>query len=128
MFFVDLDKHWHVTFANAIETACSTTHNQMRAKGFHAQHDNLHAAGFGVASDIVQVGLQMTELAECIEAIRKPGPSEHIPDFSGVAEEQADAVIRIFDFCGRNNIPLGQAIIAKMRFNHDRAFMHGKKA
>jgi hypothetical protein len=36
-------------------------------------------------------------------------------------------VIRIFDACGRYGIDLEQAIRAKMEYNKNRPYKHGKK-
>lgn len=72
--------------------------------------------------------LQVTELAEACEWDRKGNPkSDHIPDFTGIEEELADAVIRICDMAGGMGLNLPSALIAKMQYNQNREFMHGKK-
>ena len=64
-----------------------------------------------------KIALIMSEGAEAIEAIRK-GESE--------AEELADIVIRIADYCGEFGIDLEEAIQAKMMINETRPYKHGK--
>jgi NTP pyrophosphatase (non-canonical NTP hydrolase) len=71
--------------------------------------------------------LVVSELGEAIEALRTGNkPSEHIPEFSSVEEELADAVIRIGDLCAARGWRLGEAIVAKHRFNQSREKRHGK--
>lgn len=73
------------------------------------------------------VMLVVTELAEAVEADRKPGPSSHIPDFTGVEEEIADAMVRLFHLAGKYKLRLGNAFYEKMQFNFTRPVRHGKR-
>lgn len=75
------------------------------------------------------VALMHSELSEALEYARKNpnAPSDHIPNFTGIEEEFADVVIRIFDYCGRKNLRLGEAIIEKMKYNKTRPYKHGNK-
>jgi NTP pyrophosphatase (non-canonical NTP hydrolase) len=45
----------------------------------------------------------------------------------GIPIELADAVIRIFDLCGKHNIPLAYALNMKMTYNKTRSYRHGNK-
>ena len=75
-----------------------------------------------------KIALMHSELSEMLEADRKSiEVSEHIPEFSGVEEELADLIIRALDFAGHHELRLGEAILAKMTFNLNRPFKHGKK-
>jgi len=62
-----------------------------------------------------------------LEAVRKDLPGEHIPEFTGFEEELADAVIRIMNLAYDTNARLGQAVLAKAKYNATRPKMHGGK-
>lgn len=67
------------------------------------------------------IALMHSELSEALEGMRAG-------DISNVAEELADTVIRIMDFCQARNINLEEAIIKKMDYNETREYKHGGKA
>ena len=45
----------------------------------------------------------------------------------GIPSELADVVIRIFDFCGGNDIDLEKIILEKMKYNETRPYKNGRK-
>lgn len=62
------------------------------------------------------------EISEGWEGARKGNkPSDHIPEFSFAEEENADAIIRIFDTSGAFGFRLAKAVVAKIMFNGARA-------
>jgi len=68
-----------------------------------------------------------SELSEALEADRESNPeSEKIEGFSEVEEELADLMIRVMDAAGERNFRIGDAIVAKMAYNTDRPYKHGK--
>lgn len=76
--------------------------------------------------------LVVTELAELAEWERHGGVamSEHIPGFTGAEEEWADVLIRVFDHSkhmGIEPVRLGEAFVAKLRFNATRGYRHGNR-
>jgi len=102
----------------AVEQLVDECHQNAVAHGFWAGEDR---------NDGELIALMHSELSEMLEGIRHGNPpSEHIPDFSAAEEEAADLFIRLADLCGGRGWRLGQAIIAKMRFNASRPYKHGK--
>ena len=90
-------------------------------------YDNAVAHGFWTAPNKGErIALMHSELSEALEYVRKPGPDDKLPQFSGEVVELADALIRILDYCAHYNLPIEQAVLAKHEYNKQRPFMHGK--
>ena len=81
------------------------------------------------------IALIHSELSEALEGVRKSAKDGHLPQYSSEAVEMADAVIRILDYCWGHGIPIGPAIMDKLRYNYERSDhkpenrikKHGKK-
>ncbi len=76
-----------------------------------------------------KIALMHSELSEALEVLRKDpnAMSEKTPDCLALAEELADTLIRIFDFCGKMHLDIGKAVVAKSHYNESRPYKHGKK-
>lgn len=71
---------------------------------------------------------QVSEIAEAHEAYRCGNPpSEKIPAFSHLEEEEADALLRIMIDASAKNWCTVDAAIAKDQYNQKRSKMHGGK-
>lgn len=67
------------------------------------------------------IALIHSELSEALEYARKGGNDDHLPHRNGVEVELADAMIRIFDYAGREGFDLAGAISEKNEYNKQRA-------
>ena len=65
--------------------------------------------------------LAITEIAEATEGVRKDTMDSHLPYYTTETVEIADAIIRLLDHAGRYNLPIGQAIMEKIKYNQTRA-------
>lgn len=73
------------------------------------------------------LALVHSEISEALEADRKNLMDDKITHRSGIEVELADAMIRILDYAGANNLDLGGAIEEKLAYNKTRPHKHGKK-
>lgn len=128
-------------FINTLNELCEAAYQNSKAKGFHGPYIAIeetyanHNLGTTERDMLINhldqacMARIMGEVGEAVEAMRHGNPeSEKIPGHSHVAEELADTLIRIFDFCGLRDIDLGAAVIEKMRYNESRPHLHGKNS
>ena len=103
-------------FLSDIEQLQKDIWRNAKEHGFHEGPDN-----FGE-----KLALTHGELSEALEAYRKQIKQDsHIPEFSGMEAEFADAIIRILDTAEEFKLRLGPAILAKMKYNEGRPYKHG---
>lgn len=67
-----------------------------------------------------QLMLIVSEIAECMEGVRKNLMDDKLPDRKMEEVELADAVIRIMDYAGGHGLDIGGAILSKLIYNQTR--------
>lgn len=77
-------------------------------------------------SDVECLALIMTEVAEAIEAVRRPIRLRAKSGNDALADELADIVIRTLEFANWYSIDMDEAVRAKMTYNRNRPHRHGK--
>jgi ribosomal protein L37AE/L43A len=55
-----------------------------------------------------------------------PAMDDHVPTLTGEAAELADLLIRVFHYCGKRNINIGEAVRVKHQYNMTRPYRHNK--
>lgn len=108
-----------------ISQLCKKAHEQAVDKGFWLINPD---GSIGKRNLGELLMLIVSELGESCEGLRNNNPpSNHIPKFSLMEEELADAMIRIGDMAQATGCKLEEAINAKFLFNNTRPQKHGKE-
>jgi len=86
-----------------------------------------HGFNSGNQDEAKTICLIHAELSEALEGLRHGNPpSDHIPEYSAVEEELADVIIRVMDYAEGKNYDIANAIVAKIQYNTNRPYKHGK--
>ena len=133
-----LNKKAIVKKISAIITGCI---NQAQAEGcqkrFRELFDGEIVRAYQIArdhgwhdeerSDGEILALIHSEVSEALQALREGNPPDkYCPEFSSLEVELADVIIRIMDYAGSRDLDIAGAILAKMEFNKNRPYKHGK--
>lgn len=132
---MELPIHDTEFFDSIVEAGTELTgacHGQAHAMGWHLEYDELTSLiesgqlsaklgnrlrGYFVSTKLM---LTVSELAEAMEGDRKGLMDDKLPHHTMLGVELGDTVIRAFDLAGLLEIPLGQIIAEKLRFNATR--------
>lgn len=110
------------------KTLCDQAYLTAKEHGFYEDNDGEGEPFSG------RIALMHSELSEALEEDRAGHAPEEMyfnedkhmkPE--GISVELADCIIRIFDWCGANDVDLWKAISLKMAYNAGRSYKHGKK-
>lgn len=125
------DQQLSADFVRSFNEMARIAHANSRNKGFWDLIDSLkdhpRFAEIEVIWKLSRHDLIHSETSEATEGVRKGLADDHLPHRSMEVTELADTVIRILDYAGAYNLPLGEVILEKMAYNTQRPFMHGNK-
>jgi len=108
----------YAKFISVFEEVQGAAHLNAVEKGFWDEDKN----------DAEFIALAHAELSWALEAMRNGNQeSVKVPGFSCIEEELSDVILRIMDYSGGNNLNVAGAIVAKMGYNKNRPWRHGKK-
>lgn len=120
-------------FAVLLDSLAKEVNLDIKAKGFWEDYEDYV---YGLEGDKIpeinkafkaqKIALMHSELSEALEADRKNEKDSHLPEYPGLWVELADTMIRILDFCGQFNIPIGEVLTKKWAYNNTREHKHGK--
>jgi NTP pyrophosphatase (non-canonical NTP hydrolase) len=112
-----IDQH-RTNFILVWEAVASIAHQNALSNGFWDQERN----------NGEMIALCHSELSEALEALRHNiQQDDKIPRYSGVEAELADTIIRIMDMAVGNGWDVPGALLAKIVYNLDREYKHGKE-
>lgn len=99
-------------------------HRAWKTSEDHGFHETAEDRNFAA-----KVMLIACELAEAVEEYRNGKPALYYDKDKpeGIGIELADAVVRIGDLCGMENIDLESMLEIKMAYNDTRPHRHGNK-
>jgi NTP pyrophosphatase (non-canonical NTP hydrolase) len=104
-----------------IKTLIQESNSTARGKGWWDEWDDAREKPTRMNNLLAtKLFLASSELTEAMENLRSQGHPDHL------AEELADAMIRIADFAGQMDIDLDEALTLKMEKNKKRPYRHGK--
>lgn len=124
-----------LTLADHLDLLAKGCYSMAASKGFWDIPEELNAIVLSTKTRLwieqavkaQKMALITTETSEQVEAIRKPDVPSALEGFTAEEEEAADQIIRIMDYCGRYQMRIGEAVVAKMAKNALRPQKHGKQ-
>lgn len=124
-----LYKHFDIEPKRSLNEWSEKCYLASKSKGFHNDENEDEASTVPR-----RLMLIVSELSEALEEQRSGHGLNEIYYNSdkpekpeGFVVEIADAIIRIFDLCGKHGLDLDGAVQTKLKYNQSRIPMHGKK-
>lgn len=121
------------TWLSIFADLCTAT---AETKGFHDDEQRLRQVVAGTERvewfecQLLQAefGRMMSECGEGIEAVRTGISDDHLPQYPGWLAEIADMMIRGGDSAAKRHEDFGRIVVAKMLYNLNRPYKHGKNS
>lgn len=108
---IDYSETFHISDAKTVNIYRDICFQESQRRGWHNPSNSFPEA----------IALIHSELSEALEGDRKDKMDDHLPHRTSKEVELADAIIRIFDLCGQENIDIGGALVEKFQYNKIRA-------
>lgn len=123
---------------SVLNALASKAYKTAVAHGFHSEDPQLfeycvnpgQISWLEATTHQAEIARMHSELSEALETVRTNPQrmDDHLPEFYNVVVEYADCIIRILDTCASRGLPIGEALVAKMKYNESREYKHGKNS
>lgn len=124
-------------FISHLNDLANLVHENSVNKGFWPTKSDSTGPGeidYAARNKGEMIALMHSELSELLEAVRHDGSARHehklvdihCPEFTSEEIELADLIIRALDYAKGFKLRVGEAIIAKHKYNTTREYKHGK--
>jgi hypothetical protein len=132
----ELSMNKYRPFIEAFKAIQNEAHKTAKAKGWWDERNELIAVadayGIGAfaqkAIKSQMLALMHSEISEGLEGLRKDLKDDKCPEFDMETVELADTFIRMLDYAAGFDLPLAEAIAAKLQMNATREYKHGGKS
>lgn len=115
---IELKNQMVQNFLDGFRYVAEVAYQINREKGHHDKK----------TGDPLRLLLIHSEVSEATEALRDGNPpDDKIPLFTSVEAELADVVIRTMDMGVVSNHRVAEAVLAKLLYNSNRPYRHGRK-
>lgn len=114
----ELENYTQTAVAEGVNSLVELCYNRAKNAGWHT---NLQTGELLDRNKGEMLCLIHSEISEAMEGERKSLMDDKLPHRKMAEVELADAIIRIFDYCGRFGYDLGGAMVEKLEYNLNRS-------